>query len=481
VSDEHYGDGDPLTLLPDFHRSTRMPLDAVVRLHFEGTVAYQNGFAANVSALGMFVKHPEPPAIDTRLVFEFVLGEERKPVQGAGVVAWTRERYEGPGRPAGVGIRFSELDALSRQHIAEALFEYLEAQLGVDVADHPDVPDLLAAVPSSSEVEIPPPAEGEQLTFDAASNDSPEPSAPVEEPVTRPGLEEEVTRPGTEPGTFTLFDDRAGSDISGEVETLDERSPELFEPSVPPDPSPFSTERDSSAAGDTSRGPWTAVAIAVAVIAAALAVWWLWLGPGSLGNAPESAADEPVAAAPPPRPALDPSPGPERTLAESVGAEAPEAPAAEPEAAAVEPPTSGSAGETAPAPPARRQERGPTLGPPPGAAPATRVTDITWDTAGGGTVVTLGGDGAFESGRYRWFEMRGENPRVLVRLAGIEASYPRTSIDVGSEELTAIRVGFHQKPDGSELHVVLDLARPDVRVESVSPENGALVVRLSLP
>ena len=26
----------------DFQRSTRMPLDAVVRLHFEGTVAYQN-------------------------------------------------------------------------------------------------------------------------------------------------------------------------------------------------------------------------------------------------------------------------------------------------------------------------------------------------------------------------------------------------------------------------------------------------------
>ena len=43
-----------------FKRSTRMPLDAVVRLHFEGTVAYQNGFAANVSATGMFVKHPAP-------------------------------------------------------------------------------------------------------------------------------------------------------------------------------------------------------------------------------------------------------------------------------------------------------------------------------------------------------------------------------------------------------------------------------------
>ncbi|MBZ0089887.1 MAG: PilZ domain-containing protein, partial [Thermoanaerobaculia bacterium] len=94
-----------------FKRSTRMPLDAVVRLHFEGTVAYQNGFAANVSATGMFVKHPDPPPLGTKLVFEFVVGEQRRPVQGAGLVAWVRERYEGPGRPAGIGIQYTEVDA----------------------------------------------------------------------------------------------------------------------------------------------------------------------------------------------------------------------------------------------------------------------------------------------------------------------------------------------------------------------------------
>ena len=92
-----YGAGAP----SDFARSTRMPLDAVVRLHFEGTVAFQNGFAANVSATGMFVKHPEPPPIGTRLVFEFTVGSARKPVQGTGEVVWIRDKYDGPGRPAG--------------------------------------------------------------------------------------------------------------------------------------------------------------------------------------------------------------------------------------------------------------------------------------------------------------------------------------------------------------------------------------------
>ncbi len=116
----------------EFQRSTRMPLDAVVRLHFQGTVAYQNGFAANVSASGMFVKHPAPPPLGTQLVFEFNLGAERKPVQGAGEVVWVREKYLGPGQPAGVGIRFLQLDSQSRDHIAEALFDFLEQSLAED-------------------------------------------------------------------------------------------------------------------------------------------------------------------------------------------------------------------------------------------------------------------------------------------------------------------------------------------------------------
>ncbi|KAB2955517.1 MAG: hypothetical protein F9K16_15250, partial [Thermoanaerobaculia bacterium] len=132
----------------DFQRSTRMPLDAVVRLHFEGTVAYQNGFAANVSATGMFVKHPEPPPIGTRLVFEFAIGSQRKPAQGAGEVVWVREKYEGPGRPAGAGIRFAELDDLSRQNLTEALFEFLEASLGDRVAENPEARALVASRPT---------------------------------------------------------------------------------------------------------------------------------------------------------------------------------------------------------------------------------------------------------------------------------------------------------------------------------------------
>lgn len=151
----------------EFQRSTRMPLDAVVRLHFQGTVAYQNGFAANVSATGMFVKHPAPPPLGTQLVFEFNLGADRKPVQGAGEVVWVREKYLGPGQPAGVGIRFLQLDSQSRDHIAEALFEYLEQSLAedslLDSSAYPfgqEAPSATAGTPGDGAAEAAPPTTG---------------------------------------------------------------------------------------------------------------------------------------------------------------------------------------------------------------------------------------------------------------------------------------------------------------------------------
>jgi uncharacterized protein (TIGR02266 family) len=461
VSDEPAG-GDPLHLIPDFHRSTRMPLDAVVRLHFEGTVAYQNGFAANVSALGMFVKHPEPPPVGTRLVFEFVLGEERKPVQGAGVVAWVRERYEGPGRPAGVGISFTELDALSRQHIAESLFEYLEAQLGVEVADHPDVPDLLAAVPRRS---------------DASLELEPTPLPAVHEPA-RPAAESKPEPPSL---TFQIFEEPAAEPGVAEAAAGD-----LFAVAVPPDDataSGYAVETGSAGAARPS-GPWLPLAIGAAVILAALAAWWFLAGPGSLDEVPlETAANAPetATAAEPPRPALDPEPGPEETLAETVGVEEP---AVDPGAPAPEAAAAAAESAVTPAPPPADAETAPLA---PAEAPASdateglRLAEIAWDSSPGSTVVSLIGNTDFRAGGYRFYEMQGERPRLLLRLTGMAAGYPRPGLTVGTEELAGVRIGYHEKPAGNELHVVFDLAAPGVRVSEVALENGRIVVRLTRP
>lgn len=468
MTDEPRDERDPLGLLPDFHRSTRMPLDAVVRLHFEGTVAYQNGFAANVSALGMFVKHPDPPAVGTRLVFEFVLGDERKPVQGGGVVAWVRERYEGPGRPAGVGIQFTELDALSRQHIAEALFEYLETQLGVEVADHPDVPNLLAAMPRAT-------------SFEPAPDDGATTEAPQGELSFTDGGDLRPAIAAVEPApSFRLFDSDAERSAADD-ELLAEAGPDLFAPVTPPEQfEPLPTEPAYGAARRRESPRWMSIAIVVALVGGGLAAWWFLWGPGA-ESAPRAA--EPVAAAPAPeRPPLDPKPGPAATLAETIGVTAAAgAPAAGDETGAAEAASPPAATPAPAAPPAVAPADRARPAPPTSGERFDRLLEITWETFDGGTDVILVGDGFFPAGSFRWFEMRDERPRVLVRLTGISEAFARSAIPAGTAELAGVRAGYHEKAGGNELHVVLDLAASGVRVESVDPVSNRLVVRLRQP
>jgi uncharacterized protein (TIGR02266 family) len=461
VTDFPRDERDPLGLLPEFHRTTRMPLDAVVRLHFEGTVAYQNGFAANVSALGMFVKHPDPPTVGTRLVFEFVLGDERKPVQGGGVVAWARERYEGPGRPAGVGIQFTELDALSRQHIAESLFEYLETQLGVEVADHPDVPNLLAAMPRTTSFDVAPDAANEpqgELSFAPADDVAP------------------PARPAGEPPPFRLFGDGDTDGAAADDPLLAEVGPDLFAPVAPPedfDPPPGEPYYGAARHDEPRR--WLPVAIAAAIAVAGVGGWWYLWGPGAEAReaAPPAAPAVAAPAPQPPRPQLDPQPGPAATLAETVGT-LPAAPdAAVPDLGV---PAAESTVESAPSP-----QPEPAAVAIPADQRFTRVTDIAWKTFDGGTDVTLTGDGIFAPGSFRWFEMRDERPRVLVRITGVAAGFPRAALTAGTPELAGVRVGFHEKSAGNELHVVLDPGAGGARVEWVDATADRLVVRLRRP
>ncbi len=458
--------------LTEFHRTTRMPLDAVVRLHFEGTVAYQNGFAANVSAKGMFVKHPDPSPVGTRLVFEFVLGEMRKPVQGAGVVSWVREKYEGPGRTAGIGIQFTEMDALSRQHIAEGLFEYLESQLGVELADHPEAQKLVDSVPTSTPVEIsiePPPRSPDVVI-----------PPPPEEGAVETEVESKVEPTKPTPGLpFRIFDEHPAA--SGEGIPPGE---DLFHPEVPPEENLAAPAYGS--AGKRQRKPWLALGIAAICFIGALAAWWFLLGPGAHGEsaktspAPAAAAEASSRSNPAPAP-LSAQPAGNQTLVQAVRATPetsratatpPEAqePATTPSPAPAPEPAAAAAGEAS-APAAAPGEAAPTH-------PATHLQRITWATEAGVTVVSLTGDGSFPAGSYHWYAMGGTAPRVLVKLTGIAEAFRPNSLAANTPELTDIRVGFHLQNTGSELHVVLDLASSKVKVASVGSDGSVLRVRL---
>jgi len=462
----------------DFQRSTRMPLDAVVRLHFEGTVAYQNGFAANVSATGMFVKHPDPPAIGTRLVFEFAIGSQRKPAQGAGEVVWVREKYEGPGRPAGAGIRFAELDELSKQNITEALFEFLEASLGDRVSDNLEARALVASRPThASLADFAPEPEAVPLPAPA-----PEPVFAAVDTQALPALEPRDGAGGATP--FRIFDEEPAPVVL----LAPPAAPPVEMPETPSQPVVWAGAAVARAPEGGLRRWLLPVTLALALAAAGFGAWWFWLRSPAAPAAPAVAAS---AAAPPsaPRPASPPlgaELGPGRTLADAV-APTPSAPGTPLPAGGVSPEDAEAvaaagqeeAASPAPPPPAARAAPAAAPSPAPAAARATTVSGIAAAASGAGTLVTLSGDGVFATGAFSWSEIGGDKPRVLIKLRGMTQPFRGGARGVPTPEVQGVRTGYHPQPGGAEIHVVIDLVPgARVEVESVEPGAGGLLVTL---
>lgn len=134
-----------------------------------------------------------------------------------------------------------------------------------------------------------------------------------------------------------------------------------------------------------------------------------------------------------------------------------------------------------PAPPAgvpATQVPAPSEPPKPTGPPLTAVEDITWEEAFGGTDVILWGDGAIRSEVYERTRIDGNPPRELIRLKGIERPFPKSRVVVGSGEVLQVRIGYHTRPGGNELHVVLDLAHPDVTVTRVEEGEDRLRIHL---
>jgi hypothetical protein len=110
--------------------------------------------------------------------------------------------------------------------------------------------------------------------------------------------------------------------------------------------------------------------------------------------------------------------------------------------------------------------------------PLTAVEKITFEAAGGGTDVILWGNGSIPASVYTQNRIDGNPPRELFRLSGIRQPFPKARIVVGTQEVLQIRTGIHPGAHGNELHVVLDLAHPNVTVTQV--EAGPQRLRIHL-
>lgn len=132
---------------------------------------------------------------------------------------------------------------------------------------------------------------------------------------------------------------------------------------------------------------------------------------------------------------------------------------------------SGAAGEAGAAEPAEGETAQ-------GTRPADRVRLITWDEYPEETVVTFHGNGPFLADRVLRQRVAGGRPRELIRIRGIDLPFRDTLIETATPELERIRTGFHPQSQVNELHAVLDLTGPNVRLDRVELGDNSLALHL---
>jgi len=117
-----------------------------------------------------------------------------------------------------------------------------------------------------------------------------------------------------------------------------------------------------------------------------------------------------------------------------------------------------------------------------GDAPRSRFTSIEeiWGQRSPlGTVVTIVTNGSVPEGAFSHFRLEGGNPREVIRLRGVDDRYRRPSVPVSTGEVKQVRLGYHAKPEGNELHVVIDLASPRVKLLRATPVDNRLELLLA--
>lgn len=422
--------------------SRRVPLETRVQFKFDRFSGFISEYSSNISPTGMFItaKSPVPPG--SVLDFEFRLGDGFEIIQGKGEVVWTRLVAEGPHRPAGIGIRFLELSEGSKELIYRIVDQYIQdGGIPFDVSLRPPDP-------------VPPQAFTEP-----------------DVPTPFPDLPDSGSLPPVDPSAWLppLSDD--GLDLLGTPANnrsdLDDDFPP-FMPPMPPMDEPetvrpslsFSALSARSASAPPKRRilPFALVGLLLALAVAGYLFRDSLMGGGNEGAEPaQPEAQAPAAEAPAPEVVEEEPTGP---LPEVVQRKSPEPEAAPPA------PIAPVAAETPPPAPA---------------GPALSVLErITFEQAGGGTDVILWGNGAIRPEVYDQSRI-GDPPRELVRLVGISRPYPSTKVTVGTGEVRQIRAGYHEKSGGNELHIVIDLADPAVRVTGIEARENHLRIRLRRP
>jgi uncharacterized protein (TIGR02266 family) len=462
--------------------SRRVPLETRVQFKFDRFDGFISEYSANISPGGMFIRTrvPQPPG--TVLDFEFRLGDGFELIRGRGEVVWNRLEDEGPARPGGMGLHFLELAEGSRDLIYRIVDQHVA--LGgtpFDLEQRPRDP-----VPGAP-LDLPPPLST------ATPWPRPAPPPPLQPPSTRDVFDLPPVTPVPdsmpELSSWLPARDEPGPGAA----SPDEPFPDLFSGPEPPRAEAPPMFAPTFGHASVRRQPRRVLPLALLAAGLLLVVVLFLLRDRLMGWVGLGGEEETVAqAAPPRRPKRVP---PAQPAAPATAPDSGTSDSALPESAATPPaatpaPAAGGAAAGAPAPatPGTSVPLAPPLARPPVApfpavpedsGPAlTAVDKITFEAAGGGTDVILWGNGSIPPSVYTQTRLDGNPPRELFRLSGIRQQFAKARLVVGTPEVLQIRTGLHAGAHGSELHVVLDLAHPNVTVTQVEPGSHRLRIHL---
>ena len=437
--------------------SRRVPLAAKVAFKFERFSGFISEFSSNISPTGMFITTKTPESPGNLLDFEFRLGDGFEIIQGKGEVVWTRAIAEGPSRPPGMGIRFLELSEGSKELIYRIVDQYIQdGGTPFDVSLRPPDP-----VPVPVVFPEPVPAA---------------PAAPAAAVSPFPDLPDSGVLPPVDTSSW-LPDLPQRSERAGKagLPSDDDDFPPFMPPLPPmdePEPVPTLTFGGMAAASAPEKKSRLLPLALVGLLLVLAAAGWLFRD--TLMRMVGMGGEETVAAAgttPLGRPPVRPqAPPPAPTPQQEEGTVIQEEDTPMPEVVRRREPDGAAAAPATPAPT-------PAPAPPPAGPALTVLQKITFEQAFGGTDIVLQGNGAVRPEAYEESRM-GDPPRELIRLFGIARPYPATKVAVGTGEVKQVRLGFHEKSGGNELHVVIDLASPGVKVTRIEAKDNQLRIHL---
>jgi uncharacterized protein (TIGR02266 family) len=103
----------------------RTPLEALVQIKLADLNEFLQEYSANVSEDGMFVKTEKPFFNGAVFAFRFAVADNVTVISGTAEVVWSRTKADAPDLPPGMGIRFVEMDEVSRQIIRRIVDIYV--------------------------------------------------------------------------------------------------------------------------------------------------------------------------------------------------------------------------------------------------------------------------------------------------------------------------------------------------------------------